>query len=244
MKPKHVFVALLVLLNFAFYSYEGYLFKASLLFNVFYVATLLGSAFVLSNLEGKHLVAFSFLTIIFGFGAEYLNTKALNWWYYTNAQPPLFVPIGWISLFALIFYGSRFTAKTINWKINSLIPSLVCFGLFFVLSYNEGNITSVTLGLYLFMAVFGIYAAHSGEFGWSAAIFLGGIIVGSISESLGASCGLWTFRSGQVLPLPMVVVWSARAFCISGVLKLFRLSSKKVFRTRVEAKRAEAEKDR
>jgi hypothetical protein len=230
MKPTHVFVAFLVLLNVAFYAYEGYLFKASLLFNVFYFATLLGSAFVLSNLKGKPLIIFSLLTVIFGFGAEYLNTKALTWWYYTNAQPPLFVPIGWISLFALIFYGSRFVAKTINWKINSMIPSLVCFGLFFVLSYNEGNITYLTVGLYLFMAVFGIYAAHSGEFGWSAAIFIGGIIVGSISEALGASCGLWTFRSGQLLPLPMVVVWSVRAFCISGLLKLFS-----------EVKREEAE---
>lgn len=241
MKPKHVFVALLVLLNFAFYSYEGYLFEASLLFNVFYFATLLGSAFVLSNLEGKPLVVFSLLTVIFGFGAEYVNTKALNWWYFNNAQPPIFVPIGWVSLFALIFYGSRFLAKSIDWKINSVIPSLLCFGLFFVLSYTEGNITSVTLGLYLFMAVFGIYAAYSGEFGWSAAIFIVGVVVGSISEALGASCGLWTFRSGQLLPLPMVVTWSARAFCISGLLKLFRLSSKNVFRTYLEAKRAEAE---
>ena len=241
MKSTHVFVALLVLLNVVFYIFGGYLFKASLLFNVFYFATLLGSAFVLSNLKGKPLYIFSVLAVLFGFGAEYVNTKALNW-YYSGAQPPLFVPLGWIFLFALIFYGSRFVAKTIDWKINSVIVPLVGIGLFFVLAYKEGNITYTTIGLYLFMAVFGLYGAHSEKFGWVTAIFIGGIIVGSTSEALGASCGLWTFRSGQVLPLPMVVVWSVRALCICGLLKLFRLSSQTVFRTRLEVKREETEK--
>lgn len=242
MKPKYVFVGLLILLNFASYSHDGYLFKASIIFNGFYFAALLGSAFVLCNLEFKPLVIFSVFAVVLGWFAEYLNTEVLNWTYFNGGQPPLFVALGWVSLLALIFYGARFIEEYLNWRIHSVIPSLVCFGLFFLLACKEGNIKLLTVGLYLFMAVLGVYAAYSGEFGWGAAILLVGIIVGSTSEALGAWCNLWTFRSGEILPLPMVVTWSARAFCISGSLKLFGLHTKKVFRTYGERRRAEGEK--
>jgi hypothetical protein len=242
MKPKYVVVAFLLFLNFVGYYREGYFSEASLLFNGFYFATLLGSAFVLCNLELSHLFIFSFLGVVLGFCAEYLNTEALNWIYFTGAQPPFFVPLGWVSLLALIFYGSRFLEKNINWRIPAVVPPLVCFVLFFVLAYREGNIQGETIGLYLFMAVVGVYAARTGEAGWSAALLVMGIVVGSISEALGASCGLWTFRSGQLLPLPMVVTWSARAFCVSGLLNLLGLQSKKVVKTYTEMRRAEEEK--
>lgn len=220
---KYVFVGLLVLLNFVSYYYEGYLSKASLLFSGFYFVTLLGSAYILCKIELKSLVVFTFVAAILGFCDEYLNTESLNWTYFNNAQPPLFVAVGWVSLMVLIFYGAHYLKKHVNVKAHPVIPVLFCFSLFLLFSYTEGNITSLTVGLYIFMVLLGIYSALSGTFGWNAAILLTGIIIGSISESLGASCMLWSFRSGQLLPLPVVFMWSARAFCLSGLLKLLKI---------------------
>lgn len=226
---KYVFVGLLVLLNFVSYYYEGYLSEASLLFNGFYFVTLLGSAYILCKLELKPLAVFTFVAVILGLCDEYLNTEALNWTYFNNAQPPLFVAVGWVSLIVLIFYGAHYLKKYVNVKAHPVIPALVCFGLFFLFSYTEGNITSLTVGLYIFMVLLGIYSALSGTFGWNAAILLTGIVIGSVSESLGASCMLWTFRSGQLLPLPMVFMWSARAFCVSGLLTLLKIPKENLF---------------
>ncbi len=220
---KYVFVGLLLLLNFVSYYYEGYFSKASLLFNGFYFVTLLGSAYILCKIELKPLVVFAFVAAILGFCDEFLNTESLNWTYFNNAQPPLFVAVGWVSLMILIFFGAHHLKKYVDVKAHPAIPVLACFGLFLLFSYTEGNITSLTVGLYICMVLLGIYSSLSGTFGWNAAILLTGIIIGSISEFLGASCMLWSFRSGQLLPLPMIFAWSARAFFLSGLLKLLKI---------------------
>lgn len=229
MKVKYLFVALLVLLNFVSYFYEGYLSKASILFNTFYAVTLLVSAFILCRLELKPLVIFSLSAVLLGFCAEYLNTKASNWTYFGSAQPPLFVAVGWVSLLAAIFYGAGLLKKFGDWKMHPVLVPLLCFGFFFLFSFMERNITVLTIGLYLIMAVLGTYSAISGTFSWNAALLVVAAIIGSLSEALGASCVLWSFRSGQLLPLPMVLWWSVNAFCLSGIMKLLKLSPEKLF---------------
>ncbi|MBU7047280.1 MAG: hypothetical protein HXS54_12680 [Theionarchaea archaeon] len=221
MKYKYVIVGFLVLLNILSYSYEGYFSRASLVFNCFYFATLLISGYILCNLDVKFLLKFSFAAFVLGICVEFFNTEALNWTYFTGGQPPLFVAVGWIFLIALMFYGSK-VFKKVNYKY-PVIPSLVCFGLFFLFSYREGNIKFLTIGLYVVMAFIGIYYSSSSSFGWNTGILFMGIIIGSMSEFLGASCGLWSFRSGAFLPLPMVVAWSANAFCLQGLLKLLKV---------------------
>ena len=229
MKVKYLFVVLLVLLNFMSYSYEGYLLKASILFNTFYVITLLASAYILCRLELKPLVIFSFSAALLGFCAEYLNTKASNWTYFGSAQPPLFVAVGWVSLLAVIFYSAGLLKKFGDWKVHPVVLPLLWFGFFFLFSFAEGNITVLTIGLYLIMAVLGIYSSLSGAFSWNAALLVTGAIIGSTSEALGASCMLWSFRSGQLLPLPIILWWSVNAFSLSGITKLLKLSTEKLF---------------
>lgn len=229
MKAKYLFVALLVLLNVTAYYYEGYLSKASLLFNAFYFGTLLISAYILCKLEMRPLVVFALLAVVLGVCVEYVNTEALNWTYFTGGQPPLFVAIGWVSLLAVIFYGANLLKTYVNWKAYPAIPSLLCFGLFFLVAYVKGYTTGLTILLYLFMALLGVYSSLSGTFGWNAAVLLTGIVIGSISESLGASCMLWSFRSGGLLPLPMIFAWSANAFAFSGLMKILKLDTEKLF---------------
>ena len=229
MNLKYLFVVLLVLLNFTSYLYGGYLSKASLLFNGFYFATLVVSVYVLCKLRTKPLLVFSGLAVILGILVEYVNTEAANWTYYNGGQPPLWVAVGWVFLLAIVFYSAQYLKKYVNWKTYSVIPALLCFGLFFLFSYTEGNITFLTIGLYLFMAILGVYSAVSGTFGWNFAVLVTGIVIGSTSEALGASCGLWIFRSGELLPLPMVFAWSANAFCLSGLLRVFKVFADKLF---------------
>ena len=228
MKAK-LFVVLLVILNAASYFYEGYFAEASLLFNGFYFATLFGSAYILCRLKMKPLVIFSGLTIILGVVVEYVNTEAGNWAYLTGGQPPLFVAVGWVSLIAIIFYGSNILKKYVSVSSHRLYPVLVCCGLFFLFSYAEGNITGLTIGLYIVMALLGIYSSFSRTCAWSVSLFVTGVIVGSISEALGASCMLWSFRSGGLLPLPMVVAWSVNAFAAAGLLKMGRVDAEDLF---------------
>ncbi|MBU7017729.1 MAG: hypothetical protein HXS44_09480 [Theionarchaea archaeon] len=227
MKSKYLFVGFLVLLNILGYSYEGYFSQASLVFNCFYFATLLISAYILSKIDVITLLKFSVAAFVLGVCVEFINTEALNWTYFNGGQPPLFVAMGWIFLIALIFYGSKIFKKY-NYKY-PVLPSLVCFFLFFLFSYKEGNIGFLTIGLYLIMAFTGIYFSFSSSSGWNTGILLMGIIIGSVSEFLGASCHLWSFRSGALLPLPMVVAWSANAFCLQGLLKLLHLPPEDVF---------------
>jgi hypothetical protein len=220
-KSKYVIVGFLVLLNILSYSYEGYFSRASLIFNCFYFATLLISGYILCKLDVNALLKFSFAAFVLGICVEFLNTEALNWTYFNGGQPPLFVAVGWIFLIALIFYGSKMLKK-VNFEY-PVLPSLVCFGLFFWFSYREGNIEFLTLGLYVVMAFIGIYFSSSSSSGWNTGILFMGVVIGSISEFLGASCHLWSFRSGALLPLPMVVAWSANAFCLQGLLKLLKV---------------------
>ena len=229
MKAKYLFVGFLVLINCGSYVYDGYLSKASVLFNGFYLLTLLVSAYILCKLELKPLLIFSFAAFILGVCVEFLNTQADNWIYFTGAQPPLFVAVGWIFLLAVIFYSSKILKKFVKIKSHPVIPVLVCFGLFLWFSYTEGNIHFWTGGLYILMALLGIYSSLSTSFSWNTAVLLTGIAIGSISEFLGASCNLWSFRSGAFLPLPMILSWSANAFFLSGVMSLFKFPPEKLF---------------
>ncbi len=229
MKWKYLFVVLLVFLNVGSYVYEGYFSEASLLFNVFYVATLLVSVYVLCRLEFKPLFVFSVLAVALGICVEYVNTEAGNWAYFTGAQPPLFVAVGWVFLLALVFYGAGLLKKYVKWEHHAVIPVLVCFGLFLIFSYAEGSISSLTLVLFVFMAFLGVYSSFSRSFSWSVAVLVMGIVIGSASEALGASCGLWSFRSGVILPLSMVLAWSANAFCVSGLLKITGFPAEELF---------------
>jgi hypothetical protein len=228
MKVK-LFVVLLVLLNFASYTYDGYLAKASFLFNGFYIATLLGSAYILCKLEMKPLLIFSGVACALGIVVEYVNTEVGTWVYFTGGQPPLFVAVGWISLLAVIVYSSKILKKYVNLPFHRVYPSLVCFSLFFVFSYSEGSMTGLTVGLYSVMAVVGVYSSLSGTVAWNSSLLLTGIVVGSISEALGASCGLWSFGTGGLLPLSMGVAWSANAFAFAGLAAGAHLDVEELF---------------
>lgn len=229
MKPNYLVIILLVLLSFLSYYFERALFHASLLFNIFYIATILVSAWVLSKFELKTLVIFSLLAVALGFCVEFLNTEASNWSYYGGGQPPFYVALVWIYPLALIFYIASFSKKYLNWKTYSVIPTIICFGLFFLLSYIGGYIPLLTIGLYLIMAILGIYSSYSNSFGWNIGILLAGIMIGSLSEATGASCGLWSFRFGELLPLHMAFAWAVNAFAIIGLLKLLGLEPGKFF---------------
>lgn len=215
---------MLAALHFGVYWYTGYLYKASLLFTGVYIVTLLCAVYILSKLHMKLLLLFSGLSIILGACVEYVNTQSGNWVYFTG-QVPVFVVLGWIFLLALIVYSAKVITPYIHVKSNSVYPPLVCFGLFFLFSVIEKNITWLTLLVYLIMAFTGIYGSVSKTFGWNTALILAGIVIGSISESLGASCGLWTFRSGGILPLPMVVAWSVNALAFVGILHIAKINA-------------------
>ena len=229
MKLSYLFVGILVFLNLASYYIEGYLTQASMFFNGFYFITLLVSAYVLCQVKLKPLIIFSFLAVVLGFCVEYINTTAHNWTYSNNGQPPLFAAIGWIFLLALIFYASGFLKNYANWLFHPVIPSLTCFGLFLLFAYLAGYITPLTGILYIFMALVGVYSSVSTGFGLNFSILLGGIFVGSVSETLGASCNLWSFKSGELLPLPMVFAWSVNAFTVSSLLKILGFQVEKMF---------------
>ena len=203
--------------------------EVSPLFNGFYFITLLISAYVLCQVKLKPLITFSVLAVILGFCVEYINTTAQNWTYSTNGFPPIFVVIGWIFLLALIFYGSGHLKNYVNWQFHPVIPSLICFVLFFAFAYLAGYITPLTGILYIFMALVGVYSSVSTGFGWNFSILLIGVLVGSVSETLGASCDIWIFKSGEFLPLPMVLAWSANAFTVCGLLKILGLNVEKIF---------------
>jgi hypothetical protein len=200
-----------------------------MVFNGFYFITLIASAYILSQIKLKPLIIVSVLAIVLGFFVEYLNTMAYNWTYSNSGQLPLFAVIGWIFLLALIFYISGFLKKFVNWKVNSIIPSLVCFGFFLVFVYIEGYITPLTGILYVFMTILGVYFARFSEFDFNFSVLLIGILVGSVSEALGASCGLWSFKSGTLLSWPMVFAWSANAFTVSGLLRLLDFHVEMIF---------------
>jgi hypothetical protein len=228
MKIKLI-VVVLAALHFGVYWYTGYLEKASLLFTGVYIATLVGAVYILSKINMKLLLLFSGLAIALGACVEYVNTQSGNWVYFTGSQVPVFVVVGWIFLLALIVYSAKVITPYIHVNIPSVYPSLVCFGLFFLFSIIEKNITWLTLVVYIIMAFAGVYGSLYNTFGWNTALILAGIVVGSISESLGASCGLWTFKSGGILPLPMVVAWSVNALAFVGLLKIFRVKTKELF---------------
>lgn len=203
--------------------------KASPLFNGFYFIILLISAYVLCQVKLKSLIAFSVFAVILGFCVEFINTMADNWTYSNNVLPPLFAVIGWIFLLALIFYGSGILKNYVNWKFHPVIPSLTCFGLFLIFAYLAGYITPFTGVLYVFMALVGIYSSVSTGFGWNLSVLLIGALVGSVSEALGASCNLWIFKSGELLPLSMILAWSVNAFTVSSLLKILGFQVEKMF---------------
>ncbi|MCK5608145.1 hypothetical protein KAR91_40060 [Candidatus Pacearchaeota archaeon] len=229
MKLSYLFIGLLVFLNLASYYLEDYLTHASIFFNGFYFLTLIASVIILSQIKLKLLITFSVIVVILGFCVEYLNTTAHNWSYFNSGQLPLFAVIGWIFLLALIFYVSGFLKNFVKWRVHSMIPSLVCFGLFLVFTYLAGYITPLTGILYVFMTIVGVYSSVSTGFGWNFSVLLIGVLVGSVSEVLGASCDLWSFQSGSLLPLPMVLAWSANAFTVSGLMKLLGFQVEKIF---------------
>lgn len=228
-KIKHIFIIILMVLVFASYYLEGYLLKASLLFNVFYIATILISAYAMSKLEIKPLVIFSFVAMILGACVEFLNTTDSNWAYFNGGRPPIYVAIGWAFLLALVYYASGFVKKYLNRNIYPVIPVVVCFAFFFLFSYTGGYISYITILLYVFMLVMGIYFAYTSSFGWTTGVLILGIIVGTGSEVLGATCELWSYRYGELLPLHMIFAWAANAFCLLGLLRILGLDAEKLF---------------
>lgn len=219
-KTNHIIVVIFAIVVFVSYYLEGYLLKASLLFNVFYIATILIAAYALSRLETKPLVVFSIITMILGACVEFLNTSDSNWTYYDGGQPPMWVAVGWAFILALAYYGSGFVKKYLKWRVYPLIPVIICFGLFFLFSYTGGYISYITVALYLFMLAMGIYYTHSSNFGWTLAVLILGIVMGTVSELLGAACDLWTYQYDEMLPIHMIFAWAANAFCLLGLVKL------------------------
>ena len=218
-KPAHLVIALLVVLVFVLYYIEGYLEKATLLFNVFYFATILISAYALSKLELRPLIVFSLLAVAMGLSVELLNTTDTNWTYYDGGQPPAFVAIGWAFILALIFFISGMIKKYLSWEKYPVVPVVVCFVLFFLFSYTGGYISAITMVLYGFMALMGIYFSYTSNLGWTTGVLISGIIVGTASEVMGASSGLWTYHYSEQLPIHMVLAWAGNAFCCLGLLK-------------------------
>ncbi|UCE36435.1 MAG: hypothetical protein JSW00_13050 [Thermoplasmata archaeon] len=228
-KIKHVYIAILMILVLASYYYEGYLLKASLIFNIFYIATILIAGYVMTRLELKPLVIFSVIAIILGFFVEFLNTTDTNWAYFNGGQPPVFVAIGWAFIMAMLYFACGFIKKFLDWKMNPGIPVGFCFIAFFVLSYIGEYISIITVCLYGFMLVMGAFYAYTGKFRWTFPVFIVGTFVGTVSEVLGAMCDLWSYQYGELLPFHMIFAWAANAFCLLGLLRLLGLDAEELF---------------
>ena len=228
-RNEYIVIAILVCLVFISYYLDGYLEKATLLFNVFYMATILISAYALSRLPLRTLVIFSVLAVAMGITVEFLNNTDGNWTYYDGGQPPAWVAFGWAFILALIFMGAGLVKRFVTWDVNPVVPVVLCFGLFFLFSYTGGYVSVITVTLYGFMAVMGLYFSYTSNLGWTTGVLVVGVVVGTASELMGADCGLWTYHYDERLPLHMVFAWAGNAFCCLGLLKLMGINVENIY---------------
>jgi len=151
---------------------------------------------------------------------------------YTNGfpGPTLFVVTSWALLMVVIFgltdllelWFSRLGIfdKLERWRPLPLAAAVAAFFTFFYLEGYFGVVEREVLALYSILALIGLFFSSRCSINWNAALVVVSVAIVGYMELVGSLAGLWSYRSGEVLPIFVTIAGAIYSGAILGVARL------------------------